>query len=52
LISFKRSSRLFREKGSESWICKNCTLPRRGHPLPAADNFLPERDPGSACRHG
>ncbi|CAN0394267.1 unnamed protein product, partial [Ascophyllum nodosum] len=25
--------------------------PRRGHPLPAADNFLPERDPGSACRH-
>ena len=25
---------------------------KRGHPLPAADNFLPERDPGSACRHG
>ena len=25
--------------------------PRRGRPLPAADSFLPERDPGSACRH-
>ena len=26
--------------------------PRRGRPLPAANSFLPERDPGSVCRHG
>ena len=35
-----------------SSISAGISRPRRGHPLPAADNFLPERDPGSACRHG
>ena len=33
-------------------ISAGTSRPRRGHPLPAADNFLSERDSGSACRHG